>query len=169
MTALEIPADPRGRRSQQRTAWGLLVLSALAVAGGLVFGGTKVAGVELPGWAGVAAGTLLAPLGIMMLRWSLGRAGDPALSTHGDILVVGAHAGPALRIRRDDILGVEQVRPSGSSTEAVAFGSHVFFVRSGVEVSPGVRTVPIGSKYVDTDLVDVRQQLVAWVKGPPSA
>lgn len=144
------------------------MLSAIAVVGGLVFGGTKVAGVELPGWAGVVAGGLLAPLGIMMLRWSLGTAGDPALSTHGDTLVIAAHAGPALRIRRDDVLGVEQVRPTGSPTEAVAFGSHVFFVRSGVEVSPGVRAVPIGSKYVDADLIDVRQQLVAWVNGPPS-
>lgn len=164
---MEIPADPRGRLSQRRLASGLLVLSVAAIVGGLVFGGTKVAGVELPGWAGVVAGVVLAPLSVMMLRWSLSTAGDPALSTNGDTLVLAAHAGPALRIRRGDVVSIEEVRATGSSTEAVAFGSHVFFVRSSVEVSPGLRAVPIGSKYVDADLVDVRRQLVAWVDGRP--
>ena len=161
---LEVPLARGGRQWRVLLGAGLVLLGMAAFLLAVLTGGTKVAGVDVPPAVAAVGGVGTAAIGALLLSWARGAAGERrAIWSDGDVLCLHAHAGPVLRVRAGDVAEVGPVRRPSSGSLRVAFGDQMFTVRSRVPVSRGVTEVPVGGRYVDADLEQVRDQLVAWV------
>lgn len=162
---VSIPLAAGGARFAARLGLGLVVLGVVAVVLAALTGGTRAAGIDVPAPVGAIAGAVLLIPGLLLWRWAgRRREGDPAIWSEGDVLFLHAHAGPVLRVRADDLEDVTRVRAPGSAPLRIAFGGRMFTVRSNVPVSPGVNEVPVGARYVGTDLDAARNEILDWLQ-----
>lgn len=161
---MTIEANPSGIASMRRLALGLVLMAVVAVVGGAMVGSTVVAGIPVPGPVGIVAGLLTALPAVLILRWTSAKQGESAIWDEGETLVLNAHADPPLRVSRADIADLSAVRATSGSIQRVAFGGHMFTISSRVEVSRGVREVPVGSKYLGQDIHAVRDRVAAWLE-----
>lgn len=168
--SVDVSMAAAGPRVAKGLAMGTVALGSVAIVLGVFGGGTRVAGIDMPGAAGVVSGILLLPVGLLGLWWTARRRpGDRALWSEGDVLFLHAHAGPVLTIRAGDLRDVMRIREPGSTTLRWAFGTRMFTVRSAAPVSPGVSEVPVGERFVEPPLEDARDQILAWVRQHGSA
>ena len=161
---LEVPLSHGGRQWRVRLGAALVILGVAAVLLAVFTGGTKIAGVEVAPGVGVVGGLCTVAIGALLLYWARTAGADGrAIWVEDDVLCLHAHAGPVLRVRAKDVAGVTPVRQPPSASLRMAFGDRMFTVQSRVPVSRGVNDVPVGARYVDGELEQVREHLLQWV------
>ncbi len=163
---VSVPLAVEGPRFGRRLGLGLAALGVAVVVLAALTGDARVAGVHVPSPLAAVSGVALVVLGLLLWRWTVGRReGDGAVWSDGDVLFLHAHAGPVLKVRAENLKDVTRVRAPSSALLRLAFGTRMFTVRSDIAVFRGVNEVPVGERFVSTDLDVARDQIQGWVRG----